>query len=208
MAFWDEPMDIGDELTEYQLDSIQAELSPGEILCWVGQEPRLRYLLPRILQITLLCILTVLAGFFFGMMMLLNPRFLEMSFINMLPVLALLALAISGILLLFISIFRPGKRAPDIYALTTRQAMVISPGRVAKTWKYDPQAFGLVKIKRHKNGCGDIIFERRFQWSADAMGRTMRKQNLIGFYGVENVGEVYQQLYKLVQPDPGMDKEL
>jgi hypothetical protein len=192
-------MDKSKALSERQMKLIREQVSPGEWLCWVGCEPRQRYLRGRLVRIFLFSLWTGFAGMFAARMILVNPTFLQKSFSGTLPVLTPLILAALGGFLLGREIFRLGRREPDLYALTNRRALVISPGCEVKTWRYDPVAARSIQIKRRRGGSGDILFERSAGWSTDMEGRATRKVKLVGFYGLPRVDEVLRWLDQLDQ---------
>jgi hypothetical protein len=194
-------MDNHEWLSEPQLKLILEQVPPGERLCWVGGEPRIRYLRKRLVWIVLFSLWTVTADLFAASMILMNPIFLRNSLAGMLPVLTPLILAALGGFLLGREILRPNKRAPDLYALTNRRALVIAPGREVKTWRYDPQAARSIQVRRRRGGSGDILFERSAQWSTDAEGRATRKVKVVGFYGLPCVDEVARWLDQIERPD-------
>jgi len=193
----------GEAISKSQMELIRAQIFPGETLCWVGQEPRSRYLWRRLFRIALFALITCLMGLLAAMMILMNPDFLHFSFTSAIPVLTPLLLAAAGGFLLGREILRPQKRAPDLYALTNRRGLVITIEGEVKFWRYDPQAARSIQIHRHRDGSGDIIFERSVKWGSDEQGRSTRRMNLVAFYGLPDVDEVLCQL-KQIEPSSSL----
>jgi hypothetical protein len=177
-------------LTQQQVELIRAQISPWERLCWAGQEPRSRRLRKHAWRIAIYTAWTGVAGFYTARSIALNPYFLRYSMVDMLSALTPLILSALGGVLLTREILSWRKTGPDLYALTNRRALVITSGRGVQAWRYDSSAAHAIQVRRRKDGSGDIIFERRVQWSMDAEGRSARQQKDIGFYGLRCVDEV------------------
>jgi hypothetical protein len=187
-------------LSELEKKLIQAQVQPGEVVRWAGREPRSRILRKHGLRIGLFSLWTVGAGLLAARMILMNPTFLQKSFTSMLPVLAPICLAAVGAVLLGCEVILILKFEPELYAITTHRALVIPPGKNQAVWAYGPESLKMVKVRRRKDGSGDIIFERCVRWSTDAEGRSTRQSRVIGFFSLPCLKEVYEKLAQIGQP--------
>lgn len=188
-------------LSQAQITLIQEQLKTGEGLCWVGCEPRSRVWRKRLSRIVILSLWTMTAGLLAGMLVLMNPGFLKKSVSGALPVLAPVCLAGVGGYLLGREILRASQHDPQLYALTTRRALVISPGQDEKVHAYGIETVRSVEVKRRKGGSGDIVFERGVHWSRDVQGRSTRLAREVGFFGLTSVDEVMEILQRISQPE-------
>jgi hypothetical protein len=186
--------EITGALTQEQIELIRAQISPCERLCWAGQEPSSRHLRKHAWRIAIFAGWTGVAGFFAARSIVLNPYVLRYSMTDMLSALTPLILAVLGGVFLVREILVWQKIGPDLYALTNRRALVITPGKGVISWRYNSNAARSIQVRRRKNGSGDIIFERCARWSTDAEGRATRQVNDIGFYGLRCVDEVLCRL--------------
>jgi hypothetical protein len=180
---------------------IQEQLLAGEALCWVGCEPRSRIWRKRLPWIVSFSLWTIAAGLLAGMLILMNPEFLKKSASGALPVLAPVCLAAAGGYLLGREIVRASQRAPQLYAITTRRALVISPGQDENVRSYELEAVKSAAVKRRKDGSGNIVFERGVHWNKDAQGRSTRLRREVGFFSLASVDEVRDRLCRLGQPE-------
>jgi hypothetical protein len=194
-------MDRSGRLSEAHRKLILAQLQPGEFVRWVGRQPAARYWSKRWLRIGFYSLWTVLNGYLAAMMILMNPNFWHKSFNSALPVLAPLVLAVLGIVLLLRELIRLRKGGPDLYAISSRRALVISSGHDPQVWCYPAAALKGLQVRRHKDGSGDIIFEQSVGWSTDAQGRSTRQSRVVGFFGLPCVNEVYDWLEQIERPD-------
>lgn len=190
-------MDCADRLTEQQLDLIRQKILPGEVLRWLGHEPRGKFLKHRIFRISRLIILTILASLFAASMSIINPDFWRKSLPNMLPVLIPAVLAILSTFLLGQEIIQPAKSGVDLYAITNRRALVISNGSKHRLWSYGPDIVKTAQVRHRKDGSGDIIFESNFHWSTDKEGRSTWQSRKVGFFGLKSVDEINCLLHQI-----------
>ena len=190
-------MDRANQPMESRLEQVRQEILPGEMVTWIGCEPHLKYRLKRLLRIGLLAVWFILAISFAALMLLMNPAFLQKSFRYMLPVLTPVAIALPGGYFLLRETFSPGKSGPDLYAITTRRALVISVGREKTVCSYDPEMVKSIQIKRRKDGSGDIIFENTVQWDMDAEGRPTRLRRKAGFFGLRSVDDINSKFQQI-----------
>jgi hypothetical protein len=191
-------MAASSQLTESQMQVIQAQLQSGELLCWTGSAPRHRSL--HRLRITLLAACTGLMVLLTGMLLLLNPGFLRRSISAALPVLLLTCLAALGGLLLASELYFSGKREPSVYAITNRRALVITQPSPGKVSAYGMEILQAVKIRQRRDGSGDILFEYAARWEADELGRLRRQTQPVGFFGLPDVQAVYRLLQNIGKP--------
>lgn len=194
-------MDSANSLSETQLNLIQACLQLGEVLRWIGCEPRVRYLRQRLLRLGLYLVWTAAAAGIAGKMILMNPGVLKVSLNGMLPVLTPVFLAGAGGVLLVREIVRPHKHGVDLYAITNRRALVLSFNHEPHLRYYGVEVLPRLKIKRYKNGHGDILFEQDVQWTTDAEGRSTHQVRKVGFFGLNSVDEVLCTLQQIDQPE-------
>ena len=188
-------------LPEPQMELIRAHVSEGETLFWAGCEPRCRFWLRQGLRLALFGLWTVLIGAITLRWLILPPRFLRDFFASLLPELSLLAITGLGGCLLVRAILNLRKSHPDVYALTSRRALVIAGGQPVRTWEYDSIAIRPIQIRQRRDGSGDIIFERRLRWVTDQDGRAAREWYEVAFYGVPCVDEVLRWFEPLRQPN-------
>jgi hypothetical protein len=200
-------MDSANFLSENQLNQVQACLRPGEVIRWVGCESRARRLRLHLLRLGFYLVLTVAATIMAGRMILMNPGFLQASLNGMLPVLTPIVLAGLGGVLLVREIIFPQKRRVDLYAITNRRALVLSSNHEIHLWSYGVDALSQLKIKRRRNGHGDILLEQDVQWTTDAEGRSTRQVRMVGFYGLSSVDQVLRHLEQIGQPYQVSNKE-
>lgn len=188
-----------DLLTNQEFNLIQQKIMPGEVLRWVGREPFRNYLIYRIIKISRLVILMILASLFATLMVVLNPNFLQNSIFNMLPVLTPIALVFLFTYFLLREIFNPRKNGADFYVITTRHAMILTPARHPKIRMFGPEVMKKAQIRYRKKSGGDIIFERAFRWATDEEGRSTQLFYATGFFGLSSVDEVYGILQQVQQ---------
>ncbi|MCU0489392.1 MAG: hypothetical protein MUE67_10620 [Anaerolineales bacterium] len=185
------------QLSETQLYLIRSYIQPGEVLRWVGCEPSSRFLCQYLLRLGLFFLWTGLAALWAGELIWLNPQFLQARLEEMLPVLASGALAGAGGFYLVREFICPARRAPDLYVITTRRALVISSCREPVVRVYGPDSIANLMIKRRKGGRGDLLFEHKVQWVTDEQGRSTHRVRRVGFFGLPAVDEVMHFLEQI-----------
>jgi hypothetical protein len=205
--------EIGDGLTmktitfvpsETQNNILREQLAAGETVCWLGEEPRSRYITNRILGMVMPILVALFAGFFTLLMLMLNPNIFQGSLQGLVPVLIPLAIFCVAIYSLARAILAFVRGRPALYVVTDQRAVLIEQGGEVSVKSFGPDATQSMQIARRKNGSGKIIFERIASWERDGEGRSQRRVVEIGFFGLSSVDEVCRHLRQMARPEPSI----
>jgi len=181
---------------------IEAALQPGEIVRWSGSEPHSRYRLHRMGRICVCSAWFALAGLLAGILIQRDPNFLQSSVQAALPIILLGVMTLVGGVLLARAVFFPSKTGSDVYAITDRRALVITPGHKDLCRSYPPETLASAWVRRGKDSSGDILFEHEAGWADDPAGRSAWQVKQVGFFGLACVDEVYRQLNEIIRSAP------
>ncbi|MEO8394493.1 MAG: hypothetical protein ABI700_15980 [Chloroflexota bacterium] len=188
-------------------ETVSAELYPGEKLLWVGKPSPLRVVIQNLRDenlTSIVLILLIFSGFLLASGFLGAGRFAQGIIYLVVIVLFVISLA----LLLISSSYTYWRAGQIVYGISNQRALIIRQtidGKNVLAYNIMPY----IERRGRANGKGDLIFASKTVGAGNRSYRSSFNRNFylrtreIGFFGIDNVREVEQLLFKtFVKKEP------
>lgn len=181
------------EIPKDVLERIEGELLVGERLLWTGL-PGKRFAMDMAMKATLVGLLGMFMFGILAFVMVSRNTNILMAGTTMPILMIVVGLAV-------FMIRQQESPQANLYAITNRRAMIL---RKKSVQSFSAEDLRFIERRMHKNGSGDIIFNREYyQRMTMAMTTPLRtrESKAIGFFGVENPVEVEALMLETFRSD-------
>jgi hypothetical protein len=177
---------------------VQSHLAVGEQVRWAAQESQASFLSRLARNLGLPLIWLALSGFLMFFILSGRLKWEDTGSQKIAPFL-LGGFLLVGLVLIFNNVRQFLRSGRVVYVVTDRAALIIDaePQQRLEAQRIEPNGLQTIEVRLHRDGSGDLIFDRAVYYLTASKGRKRRGLMKVGFLGTPQAAEAYRWIQKI-----------